>query len=461
MRRMKMAMGNVEKKHIIDRKNLSGEFYFTSILQEAYSCGLLSDSEIQNIQMQCFKFLAYKSDRYNSGDSSSIRVEIAESIMKSNLYTIGLYLKSLPDVDFAVNELKSTAIPEMYDKGRKLINVKFHAAEHLYRLAQKNRIATLNQSYNETLNDIGIGTFFKLYNADFESHEAPASIDYQLCSPAADLAGVEYIKRYLESLYIENEFCRNFSEVDIHRLLLGYDENYQALLINIFEHVLIAAIGCSLSNIRALELSITKEKVQILQNEMSKYTDRLLIMIINKALEKVMEELKITDPSLAGYIKKCMPKVIENITQAVRTDNLDKVFISKVNPNLKPRIHFNSPAKMNDDDYRKLVDELLMCRYSSDKLTLIKEKIKSLDDFEEVLFDAQLSDKEIAAAFRMLKDAELAILIRRHPIKTDIQDVDITVNEQALRAHLKFYFDKLPLERQEHITEIMNQIIDE
>lgn len=454
-------MGNIEKRYIIDKNNLSGEFYFTSILQEAYSSGLLSDSELQSIQMQCFKFLAYKSERYNMGDSSSIKVETAESIMKSNLYTIGLYLKSLPDVDFAVNELKNTAIPDMYEKGRKLVNIKFNAAEHFYRLAHSNRIATLNQTYNETLNDIGIGIFFKLYNADYEAHEAPASIDYQLCSPADDLSGVEYIQQYLENLYLENEFCRNFSEVDMHHLLLGYDENYQSLLINIFEHVLTAAIGCSLSNSRIVELNIPREKVQILQNELSNYTDQLLNIKISSTLEKVAGELNITDLSLLSYITKCIPKITENITLAVRMNSLEKVFASKVNPNLKTKIQFNSSAKMKDDDYRNLVDELFECRYSSDKLALIKERVKSLDDFEEIIFDAQLSDKEIAAVFKILNDVELAALIKRHPIKTDIQDIDITINEQELRSYLRAYFEKLPGERQQHISELMSQIIVE
>jgi hypothetical protein len=161
MRRMKMT--NIEKRHIINCNNLSGEAYFTSILQEAYTCGLLHDSDIENLQLECIRFLAYKSERYNSGESSSIRIEAAESIMKSNLYTIGLYLKSLPDADYAVNELKAARIQEMYQKGRDLINARFRATKDIYRLVQKNRLITPNYTYNATLSDNGIGSFFKLY----------------------------------------------------------------------------------------------------------------------------------------------------------------------------------------------------------------------------------------------------------------------------------------------------------
>lgn len=50
---------------------------------------------------------------YTSGDSSSIRVGVAESIMNANLYTVGIYLKSfrdledaLIDADFSENEIE-------------------------------------------------------------------------------------------------------------------------------------------------------------------------------------------------------------------------------------------------------------------------------------------------------------------------------------------------------------------
>ena len=92
-------MANINKRHIIDKARLSGENYFTSLLQQACFSGILTENDLKRLQIQCIEFLAYKCKRYNSGDSSSIRVEIAESIMKSNLYSIGIYLKYLFDID--------------------------------------------------------------------------------------------------------------------------------------------------------------------------------------------------------------------------------------------------------------------------------------------------------------------------------------------------------------------------
>ena len=453
-------MANIEKKHIIDSNKLSGEQYFTSILQETYSNGLLCDSDMEKIQLQCIQLLAYKCERYSGGESSSIRVEAAESIMKSNLYTIGLYLKSLPDVDFAVNEIKKSSVSEMYQKGRELINVRLRSAKHIYNLVRKNKMVTPNYSYNSTINE-GIESFFKVYDPDYEAHETSASIDYQLCNTVTNLIGIEFILKYLENLFLENEFCRDFAAEDIHHLLYGYDKEYKDLLISIFEQVLTAALGCSFANRSVVKLDISAEEVQHLHYELSEYDDCSLSLRLRKAAGKVLEELNADSLPLRRYIEKSLSKIITNILHAVRMNTLDKTFISKALPDLKPRIRFLSGTKMHDEDYRKLIDELLICRHSSDKLVLIKEKVKSFGDLEDLLLDAHLSEEETALVFDILGDVEIAVLVRRHPFKTDIQALDLSEGEMALRQYLKNYIDRLPKCKQEEIFEKADRLIYE
>ena len=368
-------MANIEKKHIIDSNKLSGEQYFTSILQETYSNGLLCDSDMEKIQLQCIQLLAYKCERYSGGESSSIRVEAAESIMKSNLYTIGLYLKSLPDPDSAVDELKSEKISELYEKGRKLVSSKLQLAKNLYTMVQNNKLDTKNHSYNSTLSENGIGIFFKSYNIDYEAHDFPANIDYQLCNPVNDLAGVEFIQKYLENLYLENEFCMNFASKNIQYLLYGYDKNYPDLLINIFEQVLTAALGCYLAGRDIRELNITKEDIQYLYGKLRRYARHELLSTINDAAKQIFMELKLIEPSLQGYIERSLVTIVTNIENALKINTLDKVFIASKNPDLEPKIRFESGVKMDDEQYRELVEELITWRYESDKLELIKEKV--------------------------------------------------------------------------------------
>lgn len=454
-------MSSIDKLHIINGNNLSGESYFTSILHEAYNCGLLYDSDIEDIHLRCLEFLACKSERYNCGRSSSIRVEQAESIMKSIFYTIGLYLKSLPDADCAVSELKTGTISEMYEKGRGLIKIKLHTAKHMYILVQDNKLDTINYTYNATVNDEGIGSFFRSYNPEYEAHEIPASIDYQLCNPVNDLAGVEYIQKYLDCLLLENEFCSHFNAKDIHHLLCGYDKGYKDLLINIFEHVLTAAIGCSLAKRSVLKLDITDEEIQRLSYELSKDDDNTLAARISKASEKTLEELNSTNILLRTYIEKSLPKITVSIIHAVRINTLGKTFAAPINLDLKTKIQFLPGEKMDDKKYRKLIKELLICRYASDKLVLIKEKVKTFSDMEDVMLDAQLSAEEITSLFDILGDVELAALIKRHPYKSDIRAEDLSEAEQILRQYLKRYFDLFGVNRQEKILELVDNLLDE
>lgn len=454
-------MENIEKRYTIDSGILNGALYFNSILQEAYICGLLNNSDIENIQLQFISLLSYKCGRYNFGESSSIRVETAESIMKSNLYTIGLYLKSLPNPDYAVQEVKTIKISELYERGRELVNTKFQTAKYIYNLVQKNKTTTLNQSYNSTLSENGIGIFFKLYNLEYEVHESPASIDYQLCNPVTDLEGVEFILKYLETLYLENEFCMNFTKENIHHLLCGYEEGYKHLLINIFEQVLTAVLGCSLAKRNIRELNILRENIQYLHNELSELDDNTLTNKIHKVTKDIFEELNISSPPLQKYIEKSLPKIIITIASALKTNTLNKVFISQVNLDLEPKIHFTSSRKMDDKEYRILIEELLSCRYSSDKLSIIKEKIKSFDDIEDILLDAQFGEEEFALIFDTLGNIELAALIKRHPFKSAIQAVDLSEKEQVLRLCLKNYIRKIPIDRQEQIFEIVYGLDDD
>jgi len=454
-------MANIEKRHIIDSNKLSGEFYFNSILQEAYACGLLDESELENIQLQCISFLAHKSETCNMGESSSIRVEIAESIMKSILYSIGLYLKSSRDPDHAAAELKSEKISELYERGRKLIYKRYKEVKRIYGMVQRNKIETLNHSYNSTLSENGIGIFFKSYNIEYEAHEYPASIDYQLCNPVYDLAGIEFIQEYLENLYLENEFCMNFATERIHHLLYGYDKEYADLLINIFEQVLTAALGCSLANRNISELNITEEDTQRLYEKLIKYDNHSLMLNIYKAIGDIFEELNITNPSLQSYIERSLPKIASSIENALKLNTLNKVFITSVNPDLEPKIQFESGVKMDDEEYRRLIDELLRCRYSCDKLELIKEKVRSFDDLDDMLLDAQLEEEEFILLFNTLRDVEIAAMIKRHPFESDIQAVDLSETEQVVRLRLGNYVRQLPNNRQKHIYQIAKQLIED
>jgi hypothetical protein len=152
-------MNSIEKQQPIKRESLSEEHYFQSFIQEAHRLKLLSEAQLEDIQMQSVKLLVRQTQRYNSGDSSSVRVEVAQSIFQSALYSIGVYLKSLPDTDMGLSEIINTPLEELHKKGRKLIEKKINIARHLLHLVQQERIETENIAYRDTI-DKGLSEFF-------------------------------------------------------------------------------------------------------------------------------------------------------------------------------------------------------------------------------------------------------------------------------------------------------------
>lgn len=452
-------MTNIERYSSSAFKHLHGEAYFTAILQEASVHGHLNDFMLEKIQGQCLMLLAKKSQQYNGGDSSSLKVEVAENIMRSLLYTLGIYLKALPSPEDAIDELKTAEISALYQKGKVLIKEKFAVAQNNYQKIQAGKLKTVNYTYNATVTQNGLGSFFALYDPEYAAHETPGSIDYQLSQPVIGLGGVEYIAKYLENLLLENEFCRYFDEERIHYLLCGYDEGYQDLLLNLFEQVFIGALGCMLARRSLLKLTISAEDLVNLQNELRKDEARVIAQKLCQATRKIGQELHITNNSLQRYLARSLRKITAQIVLAKGTNTLAQTFVVPFNPDLKPKIHFSTGTKMEDEDYRQLFEELRGCRYLSDKLSLIKEKVQSFGDLEDILFDAQLEEEEIMVILGTLAEGEIAALIKRHLLTKGMDSADLSESERTLSLALNRYLTQLAGEQKNQLLQAAQQLV--
>lgn len=444
-------MKSIERIGLIDKSKLSKEFYFNSLMEEACRLNMLTDSDIERIQFECIELLSYKVERYNMGDSSSIPIETAESIMKSNLYTIGLSLKTFLCPDDAVKAIKENSIRSLYDSGRKNIDTKLKALKLLHELIIKNVIHIENYTYSSTVID-AIKGFFKIYNPDYASDEIHITADYPTYIPITDLKGIEFIQKYLEYIYCENTFCGFFPSDNIHHLLCGYDENYADLIFNIFEHVLATAIGCKLLNIDAVSLNVTENQMQYLYHILlSKSED-----IIYKAYNELKDELHISDTLMEQYIERSLPSIASKILSAAKMGTLHTVVLMQKYPELMQKCYFSFGERMEDEKYRLIIDDILKCRFLSDKIAIIKDKIHSLADFEDLLLDAELEDDEIMEMLGILEISEISALAKRHPTADGIKAIDLSEEEKRLSQCIDCYVRSLPLEKQEWIAKAIN-----
>lgn len=441
-----MRMKNIEKISRIKSETLSGEHYFQSLLEKAYISQLLSEVELEKIQFDCLALLAKKTERFNGGDSSSIRIEKAQDILASIMFTIGVALKAYPSPDDAVSAVKSIGVEAICSEGRKRIGTLVKQTRKQHLLLVSHLMQTKNVFYSATIVD-GINGFFKLYDADFAAHEIHITADYPVYNKTKRLLGIEFIMQYLKQLYFENMFCTHFSHEDIHHLLCGYNERYENLLLNIYEPVLASALGCVLSDAPTDLLEITPKIQSHLYHQFSGKEHIQIEQMLHNALSKLSETLSFSD-SLILYVKQGLYQLATSIESAIKSENLERIFIVPKYPEDNPKLIISYGEKMDNELYRKVLTEFINCESMIDKINIMKNQINSIADLEDLLLDAQLSADEIIIALKSLGPAEIAVLMKKYIPSYEMSFTELRDCEKILCEGLYGFVASLPPEQQ-------------
>ena len=322
-------MNEIEVISKIKREKLDERNYFKTLIEAAFEEQMIIEDDIVNFQMQILQLMDEIVYKYNGVDSSSIRKEIMEDISNSNIYTISIYLKSFRNPDEAIKSIKEQGLEIAYQEGRKKIDKMLNIIRLMYIKVKQNKLNIENDTYNDTING-GIQGFLKIYNPDFKAQDMKITADYPLYNNLiGKLEGVEFIKEYLSSIYLENLFCKKFSEEKIKYLLYGYSQDYKELIINIFEIVLLEVIACKLVKRDVQDLSISIAELNEIYLMLENKDKSEIENIINLVYKEICNELILDNEELQRYIKKNLSSVVEIITNAVKQKTLDKVFIQQ------------------------------------------------------------------------------------------------------------------------------------
>ena len=458
--RRTMTMGNIEKISRIDRTRLSGVHYFQSLAEQAVEKGMLSESECERMQSGCIAMLAKCTERYNNGTGSSIRVETAQSLLESIFYTIGIKLKVYPSPDDAVYALAHEKAENIYIGGLLRIEELTKAAKHLHSLLSESLINSPNIFYRSTAVD-GINGFFKLYNPEIEAHLIHITADYPTFNGVVDLTGIEFIYKYVENLYYENLFLSYFDSGILHRLLCGIDVNYKDLLFNLYESVLAAALGCALTDKDIRKLSLSESDIHYIASLLGGKSEEELSQTLDAALKLINKALTLP-ANLYSYIMKSVILMTPEIKSAVSHGNAGRIFIKALIPENRCAMAFSFGEKMPDEAYRKIIDEIALCRYTGDKLGIIKEKIHSLADMEDVLLDSEMKADEITEVLKLLSPVEFAAFLKKYPGETGLpgNSNSYRENERMLYDSLNNLFNSLPNGERSAIENVKESITD-
>ena len=311
----------------IKREDLDERNYFKSLIENAYNNNMITDDDIVNLQMQILQLLDETIYKYNGNDSSSIRKEIVEDISTSNIYTISIYLKTFINPDEAIKNIKEQGLKIAYQEGRKNIEKMLNIIRVMHVKTKQNKLNIQNDTYNDTIIG-GIQGFLKIYDPDFKAQDMKITADYPLYNNLiGKLDGVEFIKEYLSSIYLENIFYQKFSEEKIKFLLYGYSHDYKELIINIFEIVLLEAIGCKLVKRDIQNLIVSNADVNEIYLMLKDKRRDEVKNEINRAYQEIKLELLLDNEELQKYIEKNLDYITNIILNSVKQHTLDKIFI--------------------------------------------------------------------------------------------------------------------------------------
>lgn len=365
----------------------------------------ITEEEKIIIEIKLWNLLGKWTGRYTMGDSTSVPVEIAEELLKSISFSIGLELKKFKNPTKALIEkdlydlLRDSwiEIESMILRGKKLLDD-----------VRKNSSNIENISYNDTLNEIE-GSF-KKYDYRFFAHKIECSIDYQLSNPVSEeIQGIEYINEYLKRLLIENEFCKYFDTEKIINILNSYCVDYKELLINIFEPVLTNVIGLEVLGEDIFKLDISKVERELLLKLLKNIPKEKVLERLIKAGNIVCNILGIVDKYSIEYIQKTIINIYPRIEVGLLTENLENIFLSfKYKENFEKPIFIDNDL-MENEKLRALIDEINDCRFISDKVAIVKQEVKSIGDLVEILNVCFLG-KETIELFKVFSKDELYLI---------------------------------------------------
>lgn len=444
---------NIQKYEYCVENKFSEESFLKDVLVVCYEKKLLDDNMLARIYYERMELLRVKLKYYTKDESSSVMIEVAESIMQCIDYTIGIYLKNFNNIELIIEELKHTSLSDMLKMGQDLIKNKKLECKKLFKEIKANKLKVDNYSYNDTVDD-GLSPFFKQYDDFFASHETPGcSIDYQLYIDTMNFIGIEYVYNYLYDLSLENEFCNKFNIDEINKLLKGYDKKCELLLINIFELVLINSLGLIICNKDLNSLNINNLDREIIKNKLGKLTIEELKAELIKDAKICLEVLEIKNAELMTYIKKGILNIALLINERIKLNKLETVFISFNEEEYNEIVEYIDGIRMTNSEFKKLTEEIRECSLVEDKILLIKDNIRSLEDLVDMLNADCLFGDEYITFFKSLPKMEIVLLSKY------ISDLSFEYEyKKDLYVQFNKYILSLSKEEQREISELKERI---
>lgn len=455
---------------LIRKENLDPSHYTISLLQEGFRVRLIDETSLRRIQGSIMLILKDLIQRYTQGESTSVKIETAETILNSVYYALDAWLRSQDNPESGITFLKTGHVREIYEKGIRLVAACVAETKLLFEEIREKKLEVGLEAYKLSIEE-DLPEFFRNYGVLFKAHETMCDMDYPLAFELAGVEGIFYIRRYLENLQIETQFCRLFRQADLERILANYGRiyrmNYQKSLLNIFEIVFNNAVFAAIGDFPAGQLRISESQSKQIQRLFRNMTPAEIDSRIHEAVAKLIRELKITAPELIDYIERYQAVFLGRIVNAVENNSLYNLILSDpLEKRAGGGMIFENGPKLKDADFRRVIRQIGECANLLDKADIIRVNIHAVEDFVDILETDCLTGDEFGTVFGTLNEMELAVLgrivfsekLRNRPFDLAESLMDRQETEWEWQAGYLRFLRGLSAERLKAIESLVNII---
>lgn len=354
----------LENIETIIKNKIDNTNYITSLLDLSLEYYLISEEFYNQIHINLYSLLKVILKKYTGEINSTFSINEAKLINNSNLYMIGLYLKTKP-IREELNELMKPNLLPLYNISNKYLITLVNKTKLFYNTIFKNNLLkTDNYFYNITLYE-GITSFFKNYNTSYETDNHLINLDYNPYLKITSLYGVDYISKFLEYLNYENVFCSKFN----YPKMIGHIKNSP---INIFELVFKRVLCSNYIENNTLYL-INREDLYTTYNNLK---NRLNLF-----------------SNINNYLDKCINKIINDLMLAKNNNTLEICLnLKKLN-----KIYYYTSPRLDSALFIKLKE-----KYDKSSTDFLFQNDISLYDFIDLLENSNLKPSELFLLFSKL-----------------------------------------------------------
>lgn len=289
----------------------------------ALRAGLTGEERLR-LRQRLYPLLRRHALQFTSGESSSVPVETAQSLLESLLFCLEQGLQSRQE-DWKA--LLCENPEEIFRAGLRNLEDKLAYGARLWQAVCANLPPVENRSMLDTIKSIS--GFWRRYDCRYAAHEIPCDIDYQLCIPVPEtLQGVDYVNAYLERLAGENRLLCRFSKDALEPVLNRYCRDYRGLLVNLYGPVVTNALGRVLLGKDLDTLTISPEDCGRLEWQLTHLSRTGLEELLSRTAERLSDQLGLGDRRERSYLTACAGRLAPRIALVRDTGGLTGVFLN-------------------------------------------------------------------------------------------------------------------------------------